>query len=251
LANIRDIRRRMNSVKNISQVTKAMEAVAGAKMRKAQDQVTATRPYATQAEDVLHYVARLPRADNKLDPLIHAREVKKAGIILVTADRGLAGGFNANVIRTCANLMREKRDAGVDLSVIVVGKKGRDWLLRYDPVIHAEFIGMTDTPTVFDIAPIARLAIDGFLSGDFDEVSIVYTDFINTIKQEAVVKQLMPIEQSVPSTAMAPDYIFEPSAEADAANELVDILTLTYNKARQENITTELTDIVGGASALE
>lgn len=265
-----------------------MEAVAGAKMRKAQDQVTATRPYATQAEDVLHYVARLPRADNELDPLIHPREVKKAAIILVTADRGLAGGFNANVIRSCSNLMSEKRAAGADVTVIAVGKKGRDWLLRYDPVIHAEFTGMTDTPTVLDISPVSRLAIDGYLNGDFDEVSLVYTDFINTIKQVPVVKQLLPIEPSDPSVAMAPDYIFEPSAEAvlnrvlngfveiqilqalyesiaseysarmvamrnatDAANELVDTLTLTYNKARQEGITTELTDIVGGASALE
>ena len=288
MANIRDIRRRMKSVKNISQVTKAMEAVAGAKMRKAQDRVMATRPYATQAEDVLHYVARLPRADNELDPLIQPREVKTAGIVLVTADRGLAGGFNANVLRTCANVMREKRAAGAEVSVIVIGKKGRDWLLRYDPVIHAEFIGMTDTPSTFDVAPIARLAIDGFLRQEFDEVTLVYTDFVNTISQVPVVKQLMPVEPSEPSVSMAPDYIFEPSPEAvlnrvlngfievqilqalyesiaseysarmvamrnatDAANELVDTLTLTYNKARQESITTELTDMVGGASALE
>jgi len=184
--------------------------------------------------------------------------------------------------------MRKKRAGGADVTVIVVGKKGRDWLLRYDPVIHAEFIGMTDAPTVSDVTPIARLAIDGFLRKDFDEVTLIYTDFVNTISQVPVIKQLMPVEPSDPSVTMAPDYIFEPSPEAvlnrvlngfievqilqalyesiaseysarmvamrnatDAANELVDTLTLTYNKARQEGITTELTDMVGGASALE
>lgn len=288
MANIRDIRRRIKAVKNISQVTKAMEAVAAAKMRKAQDQVVATRPYAKSAGEVLSYVARLPNAEHSLDALIQPRPIKKACVVLITGDRGLAGGFNSNVIRKASSLMKKRRDAGVDVSVIAIGKKGRDWLLRYDPVIHAEFIGMSDSPTEDDASPVARLLIDEFVQGNFDVVDLVYTDFVNTLSQVPVVHQLLPVIPAEPSVEMAPDYIFEPSPDAvlervlygftevqilqglyesiaseysarmvamrnatEAANELVDSLTLTYNKARQAGITNELIDIVGGATALD
>jgi F-type H+-transporting ATPase subunit gamma len=290
VANTREIRRRIRSVGNIAQVTKAMEAVSAAKMRKAQAQVLATRPYAEQAREVLSYIARLPSTDSALNPLIDPRpEIKRTGILLVTADRGLAGGFNANVIRHAARFMRDRRGEGQTVEAVTVGRKGRDWLLRYDPVIHAEFLGMSDAPTSYDVGPIARLLIDDYLSGHFDEVIIIYTNFINTVRQEPVAQKLLPIEpvQAV-STTMAPEYIFEPSAEAvltqalyaftevqvlqaiyeslasehsarmvamrnatDAANELIDSLTLTYNKARQESITNELMDIIGGSVALE
>lgn len=288
MANIRDIRRRIKAVKNISQVTKAMEAVAAAKMRKAQDQVVATRPYAKSAGEVLSYVARLPNAEHSLDALIQPRPIKKACVVLITGDRGLAGGFNSNVIRKASSLMKKRRDDGVDVSVIAIGKKGRDWLLRYDPVIHAEFIGMSDSPTEDDASPVARLLIDEFVQGNFDVVDLVYTDFVNTLSQVPVVHQLLPVIPAEPSVEMAPDYIFEPSPDAvlervlygftevqilqglyesiaseysarmvamrnatEAANELVDSLTLTYNKARQAGITNELIDIVGGATALD
>jgi F-type H+-transporting ATPase subunit gamma len=290
LANTREIRRRIRSVSNIAQVTKAMEAVSAAKMRKAQAQVLATRPYAQQAQEVLSYIARLPNMDFELNPLIQERaEVNRVGILLVTADRGLAGGFNANVLRHGARFMREQRNEGRTVEAVTVGRKGRDWLLRYDPVIHAEFLGLPDSPTTYDVGPIARLLIDDYLSGHFDQVYIVYTDFINTVRQVPTTMKLLPIEpvQEVSST-MAPEYIFEPSAEAvlnqalyaftevlvlqaiyeslasehsarmvamrnatDAANELIDSLTLTYNKARQESITNELMDIIGGSVALE
>ncbi|GIV77201.1 ATP synthase F1 subunit gamma [Litorilinea aerophila] len=288
MASTREIRRRIRSVKNIAQVTKAMEAVSAAKMRKAQSQVLATRPYAQQAREVLSYIARLPNIENELNPLIQSRPVKRTGILLITADRGLAGGFNANVIRRAAAFMRERRRAGVEVEVVTVGRKGRDWLLRYDPVVRAEFTGMPDSPTSYDIGPIARVLIDDFTQGHFDEVVMVYTDFVNTLRQEPVVQKLLPIEPAEPSVTMAPEYIFEPSPEAvlsrvlygftevqilqalyesiasehsarmvamrnatDAANELIDTLTLTYNKARQEGITSELMDIIGGAVALE
>lgn len=289
MANLtREIRRRIKSVKNIAQVTKAMEAVSAAKMRKAQQQVLATRPYSHQALEVLGYIARLSSTENELNPLIHPRPVKRVGIMLVTADRGLAGGFNANIIRRCAQLMREKRREGADVSVVAVGKKGREWLLRYDPVVRAEFTGISDNPTTYDIGPIVRVLIDDFLSGYTDEVYMVYTDFVNTIRQEPAVHRLLPVEPVEPTTAMAPEYIFEPSPEAvlnrvlygftevqvlqaiyeslasehsarmvamrnatDAAGELIDDLTLTYNKARQGSITSELIDIVGGTAALE
>lgn len=282
----REIRRRIRSVKNIAQVTKAMEAVSAAKMRKAQAQVLATRPYAQQAREVLSYIARLTTTESELNPLIRPRPVKRVGVLLVTADRGLAGGFNANVIRHAAGFIRNQRREGVEVETVAVGRKGRDWLLRYDPTIHAEFTGIPDSPTTYDAGPIARLLIDDFTSGHFDEVYAIYTDFINTLRQEPVTHKLLPIEPAEPSVTMAPDYTFEPSPEVvltqvlygftevqilqalfeslasehsarmvamrnatDAAGELIDTLTLTYNKARQENITRELMDIIGGSVA--
>lgn len=288
MANTREIRRRIRSVKNISQVTKAMEAVSAAKMRKAQSLVTSTRPYAQHASEVLSYIARLPSIDSELDALIQIRPTKRVGILLVTADRGLAGGFTSNVLRLAASFMREQRSEGFEVEVVTVGRKGRDWLLRYDPVVRAEFMNMPDSPTTYDVSPITRVLVDDYLQGVFDEIYVIYTQFINTIKQEPVVEKLLPIEPVEPTVAMAPDYIFEPSPEAvfdrvlygftevqvlqaliesiasehsarmvamrnatDAALDLIDSLTLTYNKARQEGITNELMDIIGGAVALE
>ena len=274
MANTREIRRRIRSVKNIAQVTKAMEAVSAAKMRKAQQQVLSTRPYAQAAKEVLSYIARLPAIENELNRLIQPQEeIKRVGILLITADRGLI-------------FMRERRQAGAEVEVVVVGRRGRDWLLRYDPVIRAEFTGIPDTPSSADIGGITRVLIDDFLQGYFDEVVMIYTDFVNTIRQVPVIQQLLPVVPSEEETSMAPEYIFEPSPEAvlnqvlygftevqilqavyeslasehsarmvamrnatDAANELIDSLTLTYNKARQEGITSELMDIIGGSAA--
>jgi F-type H+-transporting ATPase subunit gamma len=286
VASTREIRRRIRSVKNIAQVTKAMEAVSAAKMRKAQQQVLATRPYAESAREVLSYIARLTGVEDATAHLIQPRPVvKRVGILLVTADRGLAGGFNANVIRRAAMYMRERRQSGVEVEVVTVGRKGRDWLLRYDPAIRAEFVALPDSPSTSDVGPITRVLIADFTSGYFDEVVMIYTDFINTIRQVPTVTQLLPIAPA-DSTGIPPDYIFEPSVGAvlqqvllgftevlilqtlyesiasehsarmvamrnatDAANELVDTLTLTYNKARQEGITNELMDIIGGSAA--
>lgn len=289
MASTREIRRRIRSVTNIAQVTKAMEAVSAAKMRKAQQQVLSTRPYAAQAREVLSYIARLPNVEsNALNPLIQPRPIKRSGILLITGDRGLAGGFNANILRRLALFMRQRRQEGAEIEVVTVGRKGREWLLRYDPHIRAEFTGIPDSPTSADIGPITRVLIDDYASGYFDEVQMIYTDFVNTIQQVPTVKQLLPIIPAEPTVTMARDYIFEPSPEAvlnqvlygftevqilqaifeslasehsarmvamrnatDAANELIDSLTLTYNKARQESITSELMDIIGGSVALE
>lgn len=291
MANLtREIRRRIRSVKNIAQVTKAMEAVSAAKMRKAQAQVLATRPYARQAREVLSYIARLPNVDSALSPLLRQRPVKRTGILLITADRGLAGGLNANVIREAARFVRKTRAEGKEVELVSLGKKGRDWLLRFDPVIRAEFTGFPDNPDAKHIGPITRLLVNDFSSGHYDEVYMVYTNFENTLRQVPVVEKLLPVtppEKEAVSN-MAPEYIFEPSPEAvlnqvlygfvevqilqavyeaiasehsarmvamrsatDAAGELIDTLTLVYNKARQEGITNELMDIIGGSAALE
>ena len=230
MASTREIRRRIRSVKNIAQVTKAMEAVSAAKMRKAQAQVIATRPYALQAREVLSYVAKM--AGTESHPLITPRpNIKRVGIMLVTAERGLAGGFNANVIRHMAQLVREKRKAGAEVQIISVGKKGRDWLLRYDPVIRAEFTKLPDSPTSYDVAPIARVLLDDYVQGQFDEVYAVYTDFVNTIKQVPFTLKLLPVDPAAPiedseaGAGMAPEYIFEPSPEA-VLNQVVLGLTV-------------------------
>jgi F-type H+-transporting ATPase subunit gamma len=209
-------------------------------------------------------------------------------MLLITADRGLAGGFNANVLRHAASLLRKHREEGHQIEVVTVGKKGRDWLLRFDPVIRAEFTNLPDSPTSYDVGPIARRLIEDFTQGYFDEVILVYTKFVNTVKQFPDDYTLLPIVPATPTTQMAPEYLFEPSPETvlnqvlygftevqvlqaifesiagehsarmvamrnatDAANELIDSLTLTYNKARQEGITNELMDIIGGTVALE
>ena len=289
MASTREIRRRIRSVKNISQVTRAMEAVAASKMRRAQQKVLATRPYAKKAREVLSYIARLDSGGGAMDALISPRaEVKRVGVILVTADRGLAGGFNANVLRRNAAFLKEQRDQGREIEVVAVGKKGRDWLLRYDPVLRAEYTNMPDTPSSADVGPISRTVIDDFRSERIDEAHLIFTDFVNTLIQRPAVQQILPVVPAEPEVAMPPDYIFEPSVEAvlehvlfgftevqilqglyesiasehsarmvamrnatEAANELVDELTLTYNKARQEGITRELMDIVGGSIGLE
>lgn len=286
MASTREIRRRIRSVKNISQVTKAMEAVSAAKMRKAQAQVLATRPYAQQAREILSYIAKL--AGTESHPMIQPRPtVNRIAVLLVTADRGLAGGFNSNVIRHMAALIREKRKENIEVEVIAVGKKGRDWLVRYDPVIRAEFTQLSDTPNTYDIAPIVRVLVDDYNKGHFDEVYAVYTDFVNTIRQEPITQKLLPVEPAQEVDTQTVEYLFEPNPEAvldqvlygftevqilqaiyeslasehsarmvamrnatDAAGELIDSLTLTYNKARQEGITTELMDIIGGTAAM-
>lgn len=288
MASTREIRRRIRSVTNIAQVTKAMEAVSAAKMRKAQDQVLATRPYAEQAREVLSFVARLPNLEVELNSLIQSRSVNRTLVLLITADRGLAGGFNSNVIRLASTYMNGCRDEGVGVEVVTVGRKGRNWLLRYDPVIRADFTGMPDNPRSYDIDPITRILVDDFTDGQFDEVVMIYTRFVNTVQQIPTVQKLLPIEPAEAPVTMAPSYLFEPSPEAvlsqvlygfievqvlqavyesiasehsarmvamhnatDAANELIDSLTLTYNKARQEGITSELMDIIGGSVAQE
>ncbi|MEJ5198763.1 MAG: ATP synthase F1 subunit gamma [Anaerolineae bacterium] len=283
----REIRRRIRGVRNIAKVTKAMETVAAAKMRKAQQQVLATRPYAQKSWEVLTHLARLPNG-TAAHPLLQKREGNRVALLLITADRGLAGAYNSNMIRMAAAQIAEWQAEGKEVSLVTVGRKGRDWMLRHGPPLKAEFTGLGDRPSSYDIGPIAHVVLQDFIAGDFDAVYLGYTNFINTIRQEPVIRQLLPITPAVTETAAAADYIFEPSPTAildelltgltelqilqaiyeaiaseqsarmvamrnatDAANDLIADLTLSYNKARQEAITKELLDIVGGASALK
>lgn len=283
MATARDIKRRIGSVENIGQVTRAMEAVAASKMRRAQESTEASRPYAEKAREALGYLAAQPAGGELEHPLLTQRPVNKIGLVLITPDRGLAGALVSNILRR-ANRFIEATDAPVEL--IVVGKKGRRFMARYGPPIYADFDAPPDRPQVIQITPIARVAMDAFLEGTFDQVHLCYANFINTMQQKPVVRQLLPIEP-IEGADLPADFLIEPAAadvlnellpsmvemqlyqailEAQAsehsarmiamrnatenAEELVEDLTLSYNKARQEAITAEILDIAGGAEAM-
>ncbi|HST06209.1 MAG TPA: ATP synthase F1 subunit gamma [Chloroflexia bacterium] len=190
----REIRRRITSAKNVSQITRAMEMVAASRMRRAQLAVQAGRPYARRIASVMHDLASklASSQDESVPRLLQARPVKNVGIILMTGDRGLAGALNTNVIRRALRFINS--EAEVPVSVIAVGKKGRDFMLRTGRPVTAEFIGLTDRPMVRDIYPIARVATEEYLSGKVDAVYLIYTDFKNTLTQIPTVYRLLPVD---------------------------------------------------------
>jgi F-type H+-transporting ATPase subunit gamma len=299
MATAREIRRRIKSVKNIAQVTRALQAVSASKVRRAQEAVLATRAYAQLAWEVLSDLSQQVGANERLHPLFEVRPAKTIGVLMLSGDRGLCGAFNYNVVRATMDFSR--RAKGVPIRVITVGKKGRELMWRRGFNIVHEFSGLPAAPRLADVTPIARAAMDGFKSGEFDVVYLAYTDFVNTLVQKPAVKRLLPLRPTeLESQVMAvhvagarqgrraaTDYIYEPSPRAildvivprftelqvyqavleslasehsarmvamrnatDNAEQLVGDLTLRYNKARQQSITSELLDIAGGAEAL-
>ncbi len=297
MANVRELKRHIKGVKSIAQVTRAMQMVAASRMRRAQEQVLATRPYSAKAWEVLVHLAAQHGGTQLIHPLLAQRTpVAKTGIVLITSDRGLCGAYNSNIIRATLHFMQ---GLGHPISLITVGRKGRDFMVRHGGNVIAEFSNLPARPSLLDVTPIARAAIDDFLKGDYDEVYLAYTDFVNTISQKPTIRRLLPItpgpvESSVMRkyvsdvpTHAAGEYIYEPDAytvlntvlprftelqiyqavlealasehsarmvamrnATDSANELIDHLTLTYYRARQEAITKEMLDIAGGAEAL-
>ncbi len=222
----REIRRRITSAKNVSQITRAMEMVAASRMRRAQLAVQAGRPYARKIAEVMHSLAAKVAGtqDEAVPPLLQGRPVKNIGVILITGDRGLAGALNTNVIRRALRFINT--EAQVPVSIIAMGKKGRDFMLRTGRPITAEFLGLGDRPLVKDIYPVARVATEEYLSGRVDAVYIIYTDFKNTLTQIPTVYRLLPVdageageERSLPgddSDIMTggesnTEFIFEPS----------------------------------------
>lgn len=281
---LREIRRRIKSVRSLGQVTRAMEAVSASKMRRAQERSLASRAYAEKAWEILTYLAAQPRAGKFLHPLLEKREVKNIAIILITPDRGLCGGLPTNIIRLAAQFMRKEN---IPTKIIAVGRKGRNFMLRYGGGVYAEFTPVPDLPPLGEIRPIARLAIDDFLNGTFDQVWLFYTHFVKTMVQRPTSRLLLPIEPAVPRGRFPFEYIIEPDPETvlgpvlegftvlqiyqaileaqasehsarmvamrnatQNAEDLTQGLTLVYNKARQEAITKELLDIVGSTEAL-
>jgi F-type H+-transporting ATPase subunit gamma len=293
MASAREMRLRIKSVKNISQVTRALETVSASKVRKAINAVTATRSYATKAWQVLKHVAEQPGRDS-LHPLLAKRNsVNNTLVVVITGDRGLAGAYNSNVIRFTAQRF-DPNPAPV--KYIAVGRKGRDLLVRRRKQVIADFSNLPAAPTFMDVSAIGRLAVDEFLKGNVDEVYLVYTDFVNMGRQIATVKKLLPLElggegrveeYENKSGGPAAAYEYEPDQKeildeiiprftalqvyqavlesqasehaarmiamrnaTDNAKELISALQLAYNKVRQQGITNDILDIVGGAEAL-
>ncbi len=250
----REIRRRIRSVKNIAKVTRAMEAVSASKMRRAQAQVEATRPYADRAWEVLTYLARLRQSQSDLQPLLQSRDVNKISLVLITADRGLAGGLNSAIISHAARRIRQWESEGKEVTVVTVGKKGRDWMARYGPPMRATFINIGDRPVsgalesraakatgadINSVAPIARVVMEDFTDHFCDAVYLAYTDFHTVLNQEPVIRQLLPIVPSKPIVAMAPDYIFEPDAQTVLNMVLSNVTELQILQGLYESIASE------------
>jgi F-type H+-transporting ATPase subunit gamma len=291
---VRAIRDRIRSVENTAKVTKAMELVAASKMRRAQDRALSARPYADEMRTVLTRLAQSTGGTNaeELHPLLEQRPIAHFAFIHITANRGLAGGLNGNMNRAGAALALERQPHVERVSVLPVGRKGRDFFRRSGFPELAEFTDLGDYPEVSDTLPISRLVVDDYVRGEIDQVYIGFQQFVNTAVQRPTLRQILPIEPPAGSDGEAAgggvDFIFEPSpqslletllpryvemqvygavleaaaseqsarmvamrAATDAAGEMVTDLTLTYNKARQELITGDLLDIVGGTAAVE
>jgi F-type H+-transporting ATPase subunit gamma len=220
MASAREMRQRIQGVSNISQVTRALEAVSASKVRQAQRAVQATRPYATKAWDVLQHLARQP-AREYIHPLLTQREeVQNVLVLLITGDRGLAGAYNTNIVRFA---LGEFRDAPAPVKYVVVGRKGRDMMARRGRTIIAEFSNLPAAPSYADVSAIGRLAVQEYLEGNADQVFIIYSDFVNLLRQIPTKKLLLPLQleqEAVAADEMQyersgpePTYIYEPSEE--------------------------------------
>ena len=218
MASAREMRMRIRSVKNISQVTRALEAVSASKVRKAVAAVTATRAYATKAWQVLTHVARQPGRAS-LHPLLARRpEIHNVLVVVISGDRGLAGAYNSNVIRF---VIQHFNRYEAPVRYIAVGRKGRDMLLRRHKQVIAEFAGLPAAPSFADVSAIGHMAVDEFLKGEADEVYLAYTDFVNMGRQEPVIKKLLPLEvgdeagrvQDFAHQRLTAAYIYEPNEE--------------------------------------
>ncbi len=287
MATPREIKRRTRSVRNTAQITRAMEMVAASKMRRAQQQVMATRPYADRIRAMIGDLASVGVEEQSQFPLLVQRPIRRSEIILITSDKGLAGAFNANVIRSALRFMTNERPEGVDnVDMIAVGRKGRDFYTRFGKRLTADFAQSGEQPSLESVREIVRVAISDFETEKVDAVFVAYTRFINTLRQTAEIRQILPIEAQEGSGDIT-DYIFEPSPAAvlqallprfvevqiyqallesiasehsarmvamrsatDNARDLVRELTLTYNKVRQSQITREVSEIAAGAAAL-
>ncbi len=286
MPSVRDIRRRIRSVENTGKVTNAMSLIAASKMRRAQNSVLQGRPYAEKIYEVIAHLAAQPDEDGEaLHPLLEVRPINRIGLLAITPDRGLAGGMHSNINRRVAQFILNQ---SVPTRSIAVGRKGRDFMARYGQDLLAVFADLGDRPLVVDTLPISRMLIDNFLSGEMDEVYIVYTRFVSTMSQEPVVQKLLPVTPAELSATDRSGFIYEPDTltvlgsllpqfvdmevyhamlesiaseqsarmvamrnATDNAKSLADDLTLVMNKLRQDSITNELLDLVGGQIAQE
>ncbi len=284
MADIRLIRRRIRGVQSVAKITRAMEMIATSKMRRAQERGLAGRPYSEKIRQVISDLAALPQDGRALHPLLQRRPASNVAIVHITPDRGLCGGLNAGINRQTGRFILEQT---VPVSLVTIGRKGRDFMRRYNRDIRAEFTNLGDQPSLLDTLPISRIIIDDYTNGVIDLVYLAYAKFISTMVQRPILQQVLPVEPAAIPRAQNVDYIYEPGPDVvlggllprfvemqvyhailesiaseqsarmvamrnatESSRELIDELTLIYNKARQETITRELLDITGGAAAL-
>jgi F-type H+-transporting ATPase subunit gamma len=290
MASGREIRRRIRSVRNVAQITRAMEMVAASKMRRAQRNVLATRPYADRLLDVMGELTTRMGSGARKGTLLDVRTpVQNVALVIVTPDRGLCGSLVSNVLRRASRFILDEQAKGHKVDAYAIGKKGRDFLGRTRQNLVAEIIKIGDSPGLVDTLGISTNIIEGFRDGRYDEVYIIYSEFINTLVQRASLKRLLPIEPPTgESSGLRFDYNYEPdqaevlnellprfvevqlyqavlesiasfySAQmvamrnaTDNAKDLVRDLTLSFNKARQTSITKEVSEIAAGTAAME
>ncbi|MGA3029491.1 MAG: ATP synthase F1 subunit gamma [Candidatus Limnocylindrales bacterium] len=278
----RDLRRRITASKNIRQITRAMQFVAASKLKRAQESTLAARPYSDLLDEILADLAAVLSGDEH--PLLSRREEGKRLIVLVTSDRGMAGPLNANVVRFAS---KEIVEHGGDLEMVTIGRKGRDAMRRARVPIVAHFSGFGDRPTFDDVLPLARLVSDEYEACTYNQVDVIFTRFVSTLAQRPEMVQLLPIQPTTDTRGIpGSQFIFEPIPElvldellprylgtrlyqtalestasffssqmvamknaTENADELIEDYTLSYNKARQANITRELIEIASGAQA--
>lgn len=281
---IREIRRSIKSKKDMRQITKAMKMVAAAKLRRNQDKAEAARPYADKIQEVIASIAS--GNSGSKHPMLQNRPVKKTGYIVITSDRGLAGGYNANILRKVVNTINEKHKSKDEYGIFVIGRKGRDFFSKRNYPLLEEVTGLPASPAFADIKKIAGAAVQMFENEQIDELYLCYNKFQSAISQIPTVKQLLPLEAPESNNARAMNYEYEPSSEevladllpkyaetlvysalleakaseegsrmtamgnaTDNATDMINRLTLSYNRARQAAITQEISEIVAGANA--
>jgi len=287
MAGAKEIRGKIKSIKNTQKITKAMEMVAASKMRKAQDRMASARPY---ADRIQHVIGHLAQANPDFQhPLLVAREqIRRVGYLVVSTDRGLCGGLNNNMFKLALGHMKQHKDAGAEIDLSLIGAKALTFFRRFGARIVSQVSHLGDTPHVTDLIGSVKLLLDAYESGELDAVYLVHNEFVSTMSQQPVVRQMLPVEPMDQDALQTHwDYIYEPSAAelldgllnryaeslvyravldniaceqaarmvamkaaTDNAGELIDNLQLIYNKARQAAITQELSEIVGGAAAV-
>ena len=287
MAGAKEIRNKIGSVKNTQKITSAMQMVAASKMRRAQESMAASRPYAVTMRKVIGHIA-LGNLEYK-HPYLEEREAKRVGYIIISTDRGLCGGLNINLFKSALNSMKEWKDQGVETSLALVGSKACSFFARYGGKVLAQASGLGDNPTVNDLIGSVKVMLQAYDNGEIDRLYLVYNNFVNTMVQQPKVDQLLPLPKAK-DEKMAKrhwDYLYEPDpkhlldqllgryiesqvyqgvvenlaseqsarmvamkAATDNADTLINDLQLVYNKARQASITQELTEIVSGAAAV-
>ncbi len=296
MAGGREIRNKIKSIRNTQKITKAMEMVAASKMRKAQERMRASRPYALNIARVMMHLARA-NTEYKHPFLIKRETVRRVGIIVVTSDKGLCGGLNTNVLRLAVNQMKEWQAQGIEIDVCAIGNKGFGFMQRMGANVVSHVVNLGDTPHLEKLIGPVKVLLDSYSEGRIDELYAFYNRFVNTMRQEPVQAQMLPIPQQITDYEGKPiaglagtglwDYLYEPEARplldavftrateaelyqyvvenmaseqsarmvamkaaSDNAGNLIDELTLIYNKTRQAAITKEISEIVSGAAAI-